>query len=150
MLVLCCVSPDGRLGDQRGQDPAAGLDTARAEYEALNAKELRTFSAAQCNRIWAATLECGLGSVPLDRSSAPVDAAVVAQAAERNDLLRHQKTAIPWDHVTQWEVSSFWTAEQGLPASSPYLKALLRYAGRIGEFCRDHACHTCHYPSHVY
>lgn len=82
----------------------------------LHAAQLDTTSYASRDRIWAATLQCGLGSVPSNRSAAQADAAAITQTAQQNDLLREQGIAIPWDQVTQWEVMHFWTAERGLAA----------------------------------
>lgn len=118
------------------------LGTQQAAYEKLNAAQLKTTPHARRDRIWAATVQCGLSSVPRKQSAAPADAAVVARATQRNVLLREQGIAIPWDHVTQWKVAHFWTAERGLAADSEAVSRHLRIAanGRTGgEESKSHS-----------
>ena len=115
---------------------AAELGAQQAAYEALNAAQLRHVSLAQRDHIWVATEQCGLGGVLTDQLSAPAGARAISEAAERNDMLRAQGIPIPWDHVTELEVTHFWKAECGLKAGSPYLKQLLKVAAskRSGEY----------------
>ena len=113
-------------------DGANKGNTGQAAYEVLNAAQLKTTSSADRDRIWAATEECGLGSVPAKRSAAAADAVAVGQAAQRNALLRERGLRIPWDHVTEWEVLDYWTTERGLAKDSPVLSQLLRFAAGIG------------------
>ena len=100
----------------------------QAAYEALNAARLCKVPLKWRDLVWAATQQCGLSDTPQGVSAASADAAVVSRAAQRNDLLRDQGIAIPWDHVTEWEVTHFWMAERGLEEGSPYLKQLLKFA----------------------
>ena len=117
---------------------ADDLGANQAAYEALNMAHLKAAPHAHRDLIWAATEHCGLGSVPRGlgsvprkRSAAPADPATITQAAKRNALLREQGLRIPWDHVTEWEVTHFWTGERGLAADSPLVQRL--YANATGS-----------------
>ena len=126
--------PYRSLADQQPQR-ASELSAQQAAYEALNAAGLKNASGKTRDLIWAATVQCGLGSVPAKRSGAPADAAIVRQAAERNDLLREQGIPLPWDYVTEWEVTDFWTRERCLAAGTISFKQLRGYAADTGECC---------------
>ena len=113
---------------------AEELGAQQAAYEALYSTQLKKVTHVNRDLIWAATEQCGLGSAPLRRSAAPPDAATAGRAARRNERLREEGVSpIPWDHVTEWEVSQFLTGERGVAVDSKDLKQLLKYAANFAS-----------------
>ena len=127
---------------------AGGLGAQQAAYEALNEAQLETVGAKRRDLIGEATEQCGLGSVPPERSAAPADAAAFTQAAQRNDLLRQQEITIPWDHVAEWDVTGFWINERGLDSDSETFKQLKNFAASKtrGGCTRLHSSCRCPPP----